>query len=115
MRFGNPIQSANLCVKCVQATIAEEKKKDARPPSAYLLFCSEQRASLTAKNPGIKATEVVRQLAAAWKALAEEDKSVYQVCVCVCAPWHARSRHPENRWKIPILAMCVPASCMPRI
>lgn len=50
----------------------KEKAKAKRPPSAYILFCSDARATLP---EDMKATEKMKILGARWKSLGEEERA----------------------------------------
>ncbi|KAJ3137649.1 hypothetical protein HK101_003867 [Irineochytrium annulatum] len=56
----------------------KETKKDPnapkRPPSAYLLFCADEREQKT----DIKGPEMMKHLGKAWKAIDEKDKQAYE-------------------------------------
>ncbi len=54
------------------------KKAGQKRPTAYLLFCGDNRSRITEENPGIKGTDVMRKLGAEWKALDDEEKKVYK-------------------------------------
>lgn len=60
----------------------KKPKKDVdhpkRPLSAYLLYCSAVRESVTAAHPDKKMTELSAILGAQWKALADTDKTPYE-------------------------------------
>ena len=53
-------------------TKAKAKEKAKRPPSAYILFCSDARATLP---EDMKATEKMKILGARWKSLGEEERA----------------------------------------
>ena len=53
-------------------TKAKAKEKEKRPPSAYILFCSDARATLP---EDMKATEKMKILGARWKSLGEEERA----------------------------------------
>lgn len=56
-------------------------KKDENMPkkamSAYMVFQSEKRAGIVAKNPDAKVTEIMGMVAAAWKELSEKAKEPF--------------------------------------
>ena len=54
-------------------TKAKAKEKAKRPPSAYILFCSDARATLP---EDMKATEKMKILGARWKSLGEEERAM---------------------------------------
>ncbi|KAK1857675.1 hypothetical protein I4F81_000290 [Pyropia yezoensis] len=60
----------------------KKAKKDVdhpkRPLSAYLLYCSAVRESVTTAHPDKKMTELSAILGAQWKALADADKAPYE-------------------------------------
>jgi len=60
-----------------EAGVSEPKKtpKKKRPPSAYLLYCAEARASLPA---GLKVTEQAKLLGTAWKSLDASERSKFE-------------------------------------
>jgi len=64
-----------------QKTGGEKKKKDKNAPksapSAYVLFCQEERPKLTKANPNLSFGELGTQLGAAWKALSEDEKQPF--------------------------------------
>lgn len=47
--------------------------KPTRPPTAFLLFCSDFRAA----NPELKVVEASKQAGAKWKAMGEREKEPY--------------------------------------
>ena len=54
------------------------QSKVKRPPTAYQLFASENRAHFVAENPEKKPREVNRALSDKWKEMSEEEKSPYK-------------------------------------
>lgn len=52
--------------------VAVDKPK--RPPSAYLLWMNDTRASIKKDNPGIKVTDIFKRGGELWRVL--QDKSV---------------------------------------
>ncbi|PNH03499.1 Succinyl-CoA ligase [ADP-forming] subunit alpha-1, mitochondrial [Tetrabaena socialis] len=54
------------------------------PPSAYMLFCSENRASVKARlqadgREKVPITEVAKELGQLWKALSDEERAAYKL------------------------------------
>ena len=54
-----------------------DKDKPKKPLTNYIFFCSEKRPEVVAKNPGMKATEVLSRLGEMWKALPEKNRETY--------------------------------------
>jgi hypothetical protein len=48
-----------------------------RPRSGYILFTMDKRDDVKASNPGIANKEIMKKLAAEWKALSDKEKKVY--------------------------------------
>eukprot|EP00347_Sterkiella_histriomuscorum_P011021 403374052 len=46
--------------------------------SAYIIFGKEKREEIIKKNPGLKVTEVVKQIAATWQSLSKTDRLKYK-------------------------------------
>jgi len=66
--------------------VADDKKKTKKKKatgepkkgkSAYIFFCAEERPLLKEENPEMPAKEVLVELGARWKALADKDKKKY--------------------------------------
>jgi len=62
-------------MKIVKKKIQKPKNAIKRPPSAYLVFCSEMRPTVKYENPNIKPQDIIKNLAFRWREL--EDKSKY--------------------------------------
>jgi hypothetical protein len=60
---------------------APKKKKDPnapkQPPTAYLIFCSENRAKVKAENKDLSMIEVTKKLSEQWRALDDDGKQKY--------------------------------------
>lgn len=56
---------------------AKDARRIKRAPSAYLLFVKDQFAAERSANPGKKSTELIKVLAAKYKAMSTEDKQKY--------------------------------------
>lgn len=57
---------------------AKDPKAPKRPPSAYLIFCDEQRNAIKESNPGIKPNLVMKLLGADWAKLDKVGKEPYE-------------------------------------
>ena len=55
----------------------KEKNKLKRPMSAYLLFCSNERAVIKEENPEMKSKDIMKETAIRWKRINAEDKQIY--------------------------------------
>ena len=62
-------------MKIIKKKIKKPKNAIKRPPSAYLVFCSELRPVIKDENPTMKPQEVIKNLALRWREL--QDKSKY--------------------------------------
>lgn len=49
-----------------------------RAPSAYNVFIAERTKELHQEKPGLKGSELVKQIAGKWKALSENDRRTYE-------------------------------------
>ncbi|TNV85032.1 hypothetical protein FGO68_gene4044 [Halteria grandinella] len=60
----------------------KDRGSNAVPPkksaSAYIIFGKEKRAEILKRNPLAKVTEVVKEMAASWRALPKEDRQKYK-------------------------------------
>ena len=58
-----------------------KKKKDPAAPkkncSSYIFFCKDMRESVKSENPGLKGTEITKEIAKLWKGLEEDDKGPF--------------------------------------
>jgi hypothetical protein len=58
-----------------------KKKKDPAAPkkncSSYIFFCKDMRESVKSENPGLKGTEITKEIANMWKKLEEDDKGPF--------------------------------------
>ena len=58
-----------------------KKAKDPNAPkrgkSSYIFFCMDNRASVKADNPEMKAKDIIKELGTLWRNLSEEDKAPY--------------------------------------
>lgn len=58
-----------------------KKKKDPAAPkkncSSYIFFCKDMRESVKSENPGLKGTEITKEIANLWKKLEEDDKGPF--------------------------------------
>ncbi|KAJ1915665.1 hypothetical protein H4219_004195 [Mycoemilia scoparia] len=60
----------------------QKRKRDPnepkRTPSAYILFCKDQRDATHAENPEVDPKTITKLLAEKWSSLSEREKSVYE-------------------------------------
>ncbi|XP_039859494.1 deoxyribonuclease 1 like 4, tandem duplicate 1 isoform X1 [Simochromis diagramma] len=60
----------------------KKKKKDPnapkKPPSAFLIFTSEQREKIKVDNPGISITDIAKKFGEMWKKMSTTDKAPYE-------------------------------------
>jgi hypothetical protein len=56
---------------------ASPKTKNSRSPSAYLLFCRDNREEIKKKNSDLKPTEIMSKLGEAWKSISDKEKQKY--------------------------------------
>jgi hypothetical protein len=58
-----------------------KKKKDPAAPkkncSSYIFFCKDMRESVKSENPGLKGTEITKEIANLWKKLEEDGKGPF--------------------------------------
>lgn len=50
-----------------------------RPPTAYMVFCRENRPNVVKEHPDIRGTELIKILAAKWSALTPPLKKPYEI------------------------------------
>ena len=55
----------------------KDVKKSTRTPSSYVIFSMEERKTIVANNPDLNLGEVSKRCGAAWKALSDEQKSIW--------------------------------------
>lgn len=73
-----------------KSAAAAVKKVNARPPTAFILFCGQTRPEMRAAHPEAKMTDIAKLLGAAWTVLPSDKKAVYQeVSVENRAKWEA--------------------------
>ena len=65
-----------LVKKCLKKPKKDDKAPK-KPSSAYILFCNDERVSITKKHMGIKNTDVLKKLGEAWKSISPEIKTKY--------------------------------------
>ena len=53
------------------------KSPKKRGPSAYNVFCKSQRTVVKQENPDMSAKDIMSELGKRWKALSDQEKSVY--------------------------------------
>ena len=70
-------QKAELAAEKAARKAAKEAEPK-KPLSAYIIFGNEQRQRVREENPEASVTEQVTLLGAAWKALTEEQRQVYE-------------------------------------
>lgn len=83
-----PFQQLNLnlnraVVACGFATRKQKPAKIKRPPSAFQMFASANRARLAAENPHKTPREIQSALSYEWKEMSEDGKSPYQKAYAV--------------------------------
>jgi hypothetical protein len=61
-----------------------------KPGSSYVLYCNQARPVLKIERPELKGKESLKQLAAQWKKLSPEEKSVYA----------EDSKKKTEKWKV---------------
>lgn len=59
--------------------VTKTKTKRKFTPNGYTHFSKESRAKVVADNPGVKTTEVMKLLGAAWKALTPEERDGWRL------------------------------------
>ena len=61
------------------AQTKRQKKKGGpkKPRSAYIFFCSANRASVQTDNPDIEAKGIMKELGSRWRALSDDEKVLY--------------------------------------
>ena len=70
-------QKAELAAEKAARKAAKEAEPK-KPLSAYIIFGNEQRQRVREENPEASVTEQITLLGAAWKALTEEQRQVYE-------------------------------------
>lgn len=68
----------NMIVEASPVPRIQRKKKDPnapkRPLSGYIFFCKDNRDKVKLENPGIKGTDITKELAKLWKAQSDREK-----------------------------------------
>jgi len=58
-----------------------KKEKDLnapkRPKTAYIFYCSDQRAKVKEEDPSLKFGDIAKKLSSQWKEMSEEEKDPY--------------------------------------
>ncbi|KAJ2783660.1 High mobility group box 1 [Coemansia javaensis] len=63
--------------KLIKAARVRDPKRPKRPPTAYLLFSSDKRASVNTEFPGLRSQDVAIKIGEAWRALDPETRNRY--------------------------------------
>jgi hypothetical protein len=79
------ILSKGLVDESVLAAVIDEyktavaaPKKRKFTPNGYSLFSKEHRSAIVVANPGVRTTEIMKLIAAAWKGLADAEKATFK-------------------------------------
>ena len=64
--------------KSTKAAKTADKPKAKRPPSPYIVFCSEKRAELRAAHPNATFGEMGKMLGQMWAQMDEKQKAAYK-------------------------------------
>eukprot|EP01080_Neovahlkampfia_damariscottae_P010086 gene10086-2508_t len=48
-----------------------------RPPSAYMIYCMQNRDEIKENHPDMKLTEINKMLGNGWKSMTDEEKKYY--------------------------------------
>jgi hypothetical protein len=87
-RFMRDVEDLDECdekeklMKKVLKMKGEKKKSSSSPTrgkSAWIVFCSENRAKVQKENKGMKPGDVTKKLSEIWKTLSQEEKNEYKV------------------------------------
>lgn len=75
MKTCNAITTTFLQVKAPKEPKAAKEKKPSAP-SAYIIFCKEERNGIVATNPEASFGEIGKLLGEKWKSLSDTEKAV---------------------------------------
>lgn len=67
--------------KSQEKKLSNKRPKDPnapkKPTSAYIFFCNDKREDVKRKNPNMKVTEIIKEIAAEWRSTPDKKKSAY--------------------------------------